>query len=115
MHLLASALIALQFACASMNSRAPNDGDSATTQLNERFIIAKPGDLIMVQFDNSIRDTDWKQVVQDDGSIALPLKKSIIAAGKTMAQLEEEIRGLYVPSVLRRLDLTVRVRQATGP
>lgn len=67
----------------------------------------RPGDKITIEFDNGL-PTPWVQTVREDGTIGLPLNKTVIAAGKQKAALEEEIRKVYVPNVLNRLTVNIR-------
>jgi polysaccharide biosynthesis/export protein VpsN len=67
----------------------------------------RPGDKITIEFDNGL-PTPWIQVLREDGTIGLPLNKSVMAAGKRKAQLEEEIRKIFVPNILNRLTVNVR-------
>src|SRR5262249_38335488 len=66
-----------------------------------------PGDKITVEFDNGLPNP-WIQIVREDGSIGLPLNKSVGAAGKHKADLEEDIRKVYVPTYLNRLTVNIR-------
>ena len=47
--------------------------------------------------------------IKEDGTITLILNQTFTAAGKTVAELEKEIRERYVPSLFRNLTTTVRV------
>jgi len=47
--------------------------------------------------------------IKEDGTITLILNEPFAAAGKTVAELEKEIRERYVPSKFRNLTPTVRV------
>jgi len=67
----------------------------------------RAGDKINIEFDNGL-PTPWNQTVREDGSIGLPLNKSVVAAGKQKAALEEAIRNVYVPNVLNRLTVNIR-------
>jgi protein involved in polysaccharide export with SLBB domain len=49
-----------------------------------------------------------EQRVREDGTITLPFNKTVVAAGKTARQLEEDIRNQYVPQLFKRLTLTVK-------
>jgi len=77
------------------------------TETNTEY---RPGDKILFDFDNGLPQ-QWQQVVREDGTITLPLNKTIIAAGKRKGQLEEEIQKLYVPNVLTRLTVNIRAEE----
>jgi polysaccharide export outer membrane protein len=65
------------------------------------------GDKLIIDFDIGL-PSNWEQTVREDGSIALPMNKSVIAMGKRKAQLEQEIQEIYVPNILKRLTVNVR-------
>ncbi len=103
-------ILILPTGCASGGSGAnkpgrigvlPNHGQTDTTY--------SPGDKVIIEFDNGL-PANWQQVVREDGSISLPLitDRVLIAAGKRKGELEEEIRKIYVPSILRRLTVNIR-------
>jgi len=49
-----------------------------------------------------------EQQIKDDGTITLPyLTNSVVAADKTIRQLEKEIHNLYVPDFFRQITVTV--------
>src|SRR5437016_4248411 len=107
---LAVALVLLLLGLTGCETTRPNSG---TTQrgtppngesTETRFF---PGDRLTIEFDAGL-PTPWKQDVREDGSITLPYNKSIVAAGKRKGDLEEAIRDIYVPNILRRLTVNVR-------
>lgn len=50
---------------------------------------------------------DHKELIKEDGTITLPLIGTIMAAGKTAGQLQQEIYDDYVPKYYVRLTVTV--------
>lgn len=87
-------------------SKSPNKG-GADAGIGLTDTTYSPGDKVTVEFDNGL-PTPWVQVVREDGSIGLPLNKTIIAAGKKKGDLEEDIRKIYVPNYLNRLTVNIR-------
>jgi polysaccharide biosynthesis/export protein VpsN len=107
--LLSLLLFALQLGCETTGSGSgtgtnpvgvvPSKGATDTTY--------SPGDKIILEFEQGL-PPQWQQVVREDGSITLPLNKTVKAAGKQKGQLEEEILRIYVPNILKRLTVNVR-------
>ena len=54
---------------------------------------------------------EQKQRIQDDGKITLPFNVIVVAAGKTIAQLQEDIRNEYVPQYFKRLTVTIKTEE----
>jgi protein involved in polysaccharide export with SLBB domain len=71
-----------------------------------------PGDKILIDFDQGL-PPQWQQVVREDGTITLPLNKSIVASGKRKGELEDAILKLYVPDTLKRLTVNIRSEERT--
>ncbi len=104
-------VIGLQLGCASL------DNDSAGMGTNPPPVAMnlstdtsfRPGDRIEIQFTDSIGlPPSWQQTVREDGTITLPLNKTVQAAGLRKGELEAAIRDVYVPEILRRLTVNVR-------
>ena len=74
----------------------------------------QPGDRIIIDFaDNAGVPQNWQQTVREDGTITLPLNQTLQAVGKQKGELEEAIRKLYVPKILKRLTVNIRPQQQT--
>ena len=71
------------------------------------------GDVVTVTFSDIPRDPSLPQKLQigEDGSVTLPYNVRVQAVGKTPRQLEQEIRGEYVPSIFKFLTVTVQTEQ----
>lgn len=54
-----------------------------------------------------------EQRIRGDGTITLPYNVTVMAAGKTPGQLEDDIRNAYVPSLYKRLTVTVKADERT--
>jgi polysaccharide biosynthesis/export protein len=102
----ASLLVLFQFGCATPpNVAKPDDVHRVDTSY-------QPGDKVVIDFaDNQGLPNQWQQAVREDGTITLPLNQTVKAAGKRKGELEEEIRKLYVPKILKRLTVNVRPQQ----
>ena len=104
-------LFGLQLGCETTGSSgaytkamgAPANQDLVNTTFS-------PGDKLTIDFDQGL-PTPWQQVIREDGSITLPLNKSVVAAGKRKGELEAEIQEIYVPKTLRRLTVNVRTEE----
>jgi protein involved in polysaccharide export with SLBB domain len=46
--------------------------------------------------------------IPEDGRITLPYNMNVYAIGKTVSQLQDEIRGLYVPKLFVRLTVNIK-------
>jgi len=112
-----SLLLGFQVGCASPDGGATYSGDSAVEPAQPAVPSStsteyRPGDRITIDFaDNSGVPSNWEQTVREDGTITLPLGKTIKAAGLKKGELETGIRDLYVPHTLRRLTVNVRAEQ----
>jgi protein involved in polysaccharide export with SLBB domain len=108
---VALAVFGLQFGCETTGSSARSDG---VIGINATNIVTattfQPGDNLTLEFDNGL-PTPWQQLVREEGSITLPLNKSVVAAGKKKGELEQEIQRIYVPNTLRRLTVNVRSQE----
>jgi protein involved in polysaccharide export with SLBB domain len=85
-----------------VSTSAPNAG---TTVKAEVF---RPGDSLTVSFTdtpNPIQPLD--QQIRADGTVTLILNKKFAAAGKTVSELEKEIRSVYVPDYYKYMTVTV--------
>ena len=70
--------------------------------------ILRPGDKLMVEFQDVPGIQPSVQTIREDGSITLHLNVSVIVAGMTKRQAEEEIRKAYVPRFYTRLTAVVK-------
>ncbi len=70
------------------------------------------GDSLVIIFsDLPITSNPFEVRVSDDGSITLILNQKFVAAGKTRAQLENEIRERYVPKYYVRMTVTIKPQE----
>jgi len=54
-----------------------------------------------------------EQTVQDDGTISLILNMKVVAAGKTVNQLRDEIHDMYVPKYFQRMSVNIKRENLT--
>lgn len=97
--LLSAACAALFLAGCVSNPPAPRTAQTAHPYTTEFQI----GQKLTILFDQNGIPGTWEQVVGEDGQILLPLNQSVVAAGKTKAELEQAIRDIYVPRYYHRL------------
>jgi len=79
---------------------------------NAMFSRLASGDLIKVAFSDIPNPPQPMEVrVPEDGRITLPYNMNVYAIGKTVSQLQEEIRNLYVPKLFVRLTVNIRTEE----
>ncbi len=69
------------------------------------------GDVVVVTFSGLPDQQDYtpqEKPIKEDGSISLPDVGRVDAAGKTPGQLEDAIHDLYVPKIVKHLNVTVK-------
>lgn len=105
-------VLGLQVGCV-----APDTGGAAAAQVNPGAsivddsisLVFRRGDRIQIDFaDTQGIPSNWQQTIREDGTITLPLSQTVLAAGLRKGELEEAIRDVYVPRILRRLTVNVR-------
>ena len=68
------------------------------------------GDLLSVTFSDLVNPVPpFEGRIKEDGTITLILNRTFVAVGKTIVELEKEIRDRYVPKLFVNLTATVRV------
>jgi len=79
---------------------------------NSQFL--KAGDLLTITFaDLPISWMPFEGRIKEDGTVTLNLNQLFIAAGKTVGDLEKEIRDRYVPKYFKYMTVTVTWQTAT--
>jgi protein involved in polysaccharide export with SLBB domain len=76
----------------------------------------RPGDSIIVTFSDLPKEPfviPYEERVKEDGTILLLQNLTFTAAGKTRAELEQEVHDAYVPKFYVRLTVSVRQKQET--
>lgn len=89
----------------AVDTNAPAPG---TNQWQPGPEVLRPGDIVKIIFLDAGNLLPIETVIKEDGSIPLPLEKSVQAAGKTTGELETAIRNIYVPKYYIRMTVTVQ-------
>ena len=111
---LSAVVLGFQVGCATLDGgtgAAGTDAPPGQLPVNSASIstIFRPGDVLEVDFaDTQGLPSKWQQTIREDGTITLPLSKTVNAAGLRKGELEQAIHDVYVPSILRRLTVNVR-------
>ena len=72
-------------------------------------VVMQKGDFVVVTFsDTPTLLPDHKERIRDDGNMTLIYNVTIVAAGKTVAQLQDDIRAALVPKYFKYLTVTVK-------
>ena len=100
---------------ASLDPRVPSGVSSApvpATRSNASDML-RVGDNITVSFSDIPAPgiLPVTQRIREDGRITLPFNVILVAAGKTVGQLQEEIRNAYVPSTYRQMTPSVKTEE----
>ena len=67
------------------------------------------GDMLTIDwFDTPTPIPQYKERIRDDGKLILPLNVTVQAAGRTLAQLQDDIRNAYVPRLFYHLTVSVK-------
>jgi polysaccharide biosynthesis/export protein VpsN len=115
-RVLAIALIGLVFTgCETLNNSGSGLGSTNAPAVTGAEPL-KTSDIIGVgeKLTIEIRDTGgvedraFNQTVGEDGKITLLYNKSVMAAGRKKAELEEAIHDLYVPTLFKRMTVVVK-------
>ena len=85
--------------------QAPVPYTPVATNPNAMFSRLASGDLVKVAFSDIPHPPQPMEVrIPEDGRITLPYNMTVYAIGKTVSQLQDEIRSLYVPKILFAAD-----------
>jgi polysaccharide export outer membrane protein len=70
------------------------------------------GDLVRVVFSDVPQPPAPVEIrIPEDGRITLPYNMTVYAIGKTVSQLQDEIRNLYVPKLFVRLTVNIKTEE----
>ncbi|MCL4178484.1 MAG: polysaccharide export protein [Verrucomicrobia bacterium] len=91
---------------ATMGSDSP-----AGIQISGTADMLRPGYRIEIGYSGnpSAPGAPHREQIRDDGNIQPPLLGNVMAAGKTIGQLQTELHALYVPAFFKTLTITVRL------
>ena len=71
--------------------------------------VLRVSDLVTIDwFDTPSPIAQYRERIRDDGKLILPHNVIVQAAGRTTAQLQDEIRSAYVPKLFNYLTVTVK-------
>jgi protein involved in polysaccharide export with SLBB domain len=76
--------------------------------------VVRVGEMVIVSFADQPPGQALQEVktrLAEDGKLTLPFNVTVQATGKTTRQLEQEIRGLYVPRLFNYLTVTVKTEE----
>ncbi len=92
----------------SLNGNLASAGTNGASSPRSSSDLLRRGDPITIIF-SGVQDPPnrHEERIKDDGKITLPLIGSVEAIGKTMGELQDEIRGLYVDKYYKRLNVIV--------
>ena len=94
--------------CQTGEPAFPQPGDVPTTGFAP--IGLRAGELLTVTFSDLVNPVlPFEGRIKEDGNITLLLNQTFTAAGKTIAELEKDIRDRYVPRLFVNLTATIRV------
>jgi protein involved in polysaccharide export with SLBB domain len=94
--------------CATLDT-LPHAEQGAGADPRSTSGVLQVGELVKIDFSGpAAPPTAVEQHIQNDGTIELYLIGSVIAAGKTAGELQQEVRELYVPRYYRHLNVTVK-------
>lgn len=92
----------------SSPSAAASSTNAAVAALTEDRLHV--GEMLTITYsDLNTPQQPFQGRIRDDGKITLLLNQEFVAAGKTVAELENEIHTNYVPRLFQQLTATVRV------
>jgi protein involved in polysaccharide export with SLBB domain len=118
-YVWALVLGAMAMAFAGCESAGASGGAGASprvTQPGSTNMVAVPGretlqigDRLLISFSESPSPpTSQDARIRDDGTISLPFDITVTAVGKRPAELETEIKNIYVPKYFVRLTVSVK-------
>lgn len=92
--------------------QAPVPYAEVATNPNAMFSRLASGDLIKVAFSDIPSPPPSMEVrIPEDGRVTLPYNMNVYAIGKTVSQLQDEIRSMYVPKMYVRLTVNIRTEE----
>jgi polysaccharide export outer membrane protein len=69
-------------------------------------------DMVIIDWFDMVQPiAQYKERIRDDGKLILPYNIIVQAAGRTTAQLQDDIRSAYVPKLYNHLTVTVKTEE----
>lgn len=101
--------------CDTLPTDVPGQNAQAgTNTISRSWMTIHTGEQLTIELrDIPPPEPKLEQTVQDDGTIALTLNQKIVAAGKTVNQLRDEIHDLYVPRYFIRMSVNIKRENLT--
>lgn len=94
--------------CASTDTPPTTAGPKTTPPIDFSSDEIRVGEALQIEFYDIPTELKIDQIVQEDGSITLPFDKKVVAAKKKVAELQNEIRAIYVPRLFNRMTVNIR-------
>ena len=94
--------------CETASRTARVDQVGATTP-----VVLGPGDVVRITF-TAAPDYNQTQKIRADGKISLPQVGEVVAAGKTLAQFESQLKAVYKDQI-KNTDVVVTLDSAVHP
>lgn len=89
--------------------KIPNPPSASTNTVTPLLHV---GDMVIIDwFDTISPIAQYKERIRDDGKLILPHNIIVQAAGRTTAQLQDDIRKAYVPTLYNHLTVTVKTEE----
>ena len=83
-----------------------------TPPVNSVSPLLRVSDMVTIDwFDTPSPIAQYKERIRDDGKLILPHNIVVQAAGRTVAQLQDDIRNAYVPRLYYHLTVTVKTEE----
>lgn len=89
---------------AKLGNVSAGESETPSTMLTNSL---RTGDKLLIYFSHHQIATAVQ--IHQDGTVLLPLNVKIVAAGRTVGQLQDAIRAAYVPRYYRRLDVRIEL------
>lgn len=87
---------------------------SFSRAIKEGLDVIRVGDQLSISFTDIKEPIEIKPVrVREDGTIVLPFNQTVVAAGKTVSELEKEIYDRYVPKFYKQMTVRIEVYERT--
>jgi polysaccharide export outer membrane protein len=100
--------------CGSTKSHSGTDFPAPNSMMSSNDVVLKEADHLKIVFPGASQlDTD--PIIRRDGKIGLPIVGEIKAAGKTPAELKNELGELYAKELVSSKDIAVLVLSASFP
>jgi protein involved in polysaccharide export with SLBB domain len=104
----AAKTVSTNAAAASMSADTPAAADDQASAEVAHFHVGDTVNIIFSGLPDATEFPPHEEIINEDGSITLPLVGSVQAVDKTAGELQKEIHSLYVPQYYVRLNVVVK-------